>query len=487
MLRSFFPIVIMLLFLAHNAEVFSKEISLPEAIDIAVNKTARGNMVRGNLEVSEQNYFAKRIRFYVPEISIKGSVPSYGVDESYRFFGGATEKQLYKTRDLGFNSFIELNQSLIIGGDIRITANLLASNNEYPYTGRDSLRDPFIDEKTRRGYFTFSYTQPLLKPSQAKYDLNRTRDDYRIAQFTKIEEEAAMKKEVIETYMSVLQLTEKERLLNSKFEIAKLQAEIDSMKFNDSILSEEDWLLSSSARLDAELNKFEMETDFVEKKRDLAVLLDWDVTTDLKLTEPEVKTHLSENQKQVILDSWEKSIPIMKAGLQYDQAKRDADYKSSGHGLTGDLTAEYSTGQGKVTVDGIKDNIDTKGWGVSLNFSYPLWDGGASGAAVKASKLEAEQAKLEYERSKQRTRAEIVNLVNQIDVSYRRLDILKKQVELANDRQDIAESRFKDGQISTITFLEAKAFYLESKVKYLEELSAYLAKRVELDGKFSFE
>ena len=153
--------------------------------------------------------------------------------------------------------------------------------------------------------------------------------------------------------------------------------------------------------------------------------------------------------------------------------------------MTGDLTADYSTGNGYIKTDFSHENIDTKGWGISLNFSLPLWDGGSSGAAVKAANLQAEQAKLEFEKTRQDTKAEIVNLINTLDVSYRRLDIMKKQIDLARNRLDIAQTRFDDGRISQIEFLDAKKTYLETKVNYLEELKTYLLNRADLDGKYT--
>ncbi|UCD17082.1 MAG: TolC family protein [Candidatus Zixiibacteriota bacterium] len=470
-----------------SMNALARTITLEEALDIAINQTARAGMVVGNLEVSEQNYFARRINFYLPEISIKGAVPSYSVDESYRFFGGATKKRLYKTRDLGFNSFIELNQSLLTGGDVIVTANLLSREDRYPNTRPDVPYGTFIDEITRQGYFTFSYTQPLLKASSSKYELNNTRDDYEMAKLARIEEETALKKEVVEAFMGMMQMSIRQKLYTDKLESARLQVGIDSIKLIDGVISEEDFLLSRSEHLDAELDQFEIETSLEEKRRELAILLDWDVESDLIPVEPSITDHIDDTERQEILNSWESSVPIGKAQLQYSKAKREADYRSSGHGLTGDLTADYSTGQGNVRVDGAREEIDTRGWGVSLNFSYPLWDGGSSGAAVKAAKLQAQQAKLEFDRQKQNTRAEIINLVNQLDVSYRRLGIMQKQVELAQIRLDIAQNRLSDGQISEITYLESEVFWLESKDQYLEELKKYLLNRIEIAGKFISE
>lgn len=459
-------------------------LTLDEAIDFAVNRTSRGGTIRGNLEVAEQNYFARKINFYVPEISINGSVPAYNVDESYRFFGGATEKRLYRTRDLGISSFIELNQSLIIGGDVTVTANLTSNDERYPNTRPDATLGSFIKESTEQGYFTFKYAQPILKPSDSKNNLYNTRDDYEIAKLTRIEDETALKKEITEAYIGVLQMSLKSELTADKYEAAQLTTGIDSMKLADSVISEEDWLLSASNRLDAELETFEIDNQFDEQRRDLAILLDREPTEELQLTEPAVSENIDEYARKRMLDSWENSVPVIKADMEYSKVERQANYAASGHGLNGDLTAQYSTGQGRVITDGVKDNIDTKGWGISLNFSFPLWDGGASGAAVKSARLSAEQSKLESDRARKRTKAEIINLVNQLDVGFRRLAIVSQQIELAQNKLNIAESRYNDGQISKVDYLESKVSYLETRDRYLEEMKSYLLNKIELEGKF---
>ena len=94
------------------ATVQSRQLTLDEATDVALNNTSRGSIIVGKREVAEQTYNARRINFLVPEISINGRLPSYSVDESFRLFIGGDGKQLYKTRDISFNTFVELKQSL---------------------------------------------------------------------------------------------------------------------------------------------------------------------------------------------------------------------------------------------------------------------------------------------------------------------------------------------------------------------------------------
>jgi len=332
--------VILTASLTAGAEV----LTLDEAIYTALGETSRGEMIEASLEVAEQNYFARRINFYLPEISIKGSLPAYSVDESYRFFGGATEKKLYKTRDIDFNSFIELKQSLVTGGDVVVTANLTARDEEYPNTRPDVETSAFINEETRRGYFTFSYSQPLLKPSDSRNRYNNSRDDYEIAELVKVEDETSLRKEVVEAYIGVLQQDLQAEIKASQFGARSFTARIDSIKLEDGVISEEDWLLSASNRLDAELDSVQAVTERAQKRRDLKNIIEWDISKQIEVSVPAI-SHISTEKTRMMLTNWDRSIPVEKAELEYEKAKRTADFAASGHGLTGDLTANYSTGQ----------------------------------------------------------------------------------------------------------------------------------------------
>ncbi len=487
MKRPLLFLVLIYALLVAGADSFAaRMITLDDAIDMTLNKTARGTMIRSNLEVAEQNYFAKRINFYLPEISINGSLPAYSVDESYRFFGGATEKRLYETRDLNFNSFIELNQSILwTGGDVTATANLTARDDRYPNTRPTATPGDFISEQTRRGFFTFSYRQPLLKPSEPKYELSNTKDDFEIAQFTKLEEATSLKTEVVEAYVGLLQQDLKASIEENKFRSASLKTGIDSVKFTDGVISEEDWLISKSERLDAELNMFQAQAEAEQKERTLRTLLEIESGVEIQLDAPEVESNIPQSETRRMLQIWEQSIPVRKAEIEFRKAERSAGYQKSGHGLSGDLEANYSTGQGTVETEGVEEDIDTKGWEVALNFSFPLWDGGSAGADIKAAQIEAERARLELEEQKRNTEAEITNLITQMDVSFRRLEIVGKQIDLAQTRLEIAESRYEDGQISDIELIERRVAFLEARDNYLEELKAYLLNRFNLEGKFS--
>ena len=476
--------------------VTARPLALDEAVDIALNSTGRGGIIKGNLEVAEQQYFAEKIGFYLPEISINGRLPAYSVNEDYDFAQGTDLKYLIKRKDLDFDADITLKQSLITGGELTLRANLVDNDWEYPVL--KSLVDPVdssrtyylqtVEEQRRRGTFNFIFEQPLLKPSEPKYLLKNRRDELQIARLKRSDDAATLEKEVIEAYLGVLQSQVEVEKSEDNLARSSLQLGIDSVKLSDGVLSEEQLLESTAERLDAELEKFEKESAAAEQRRDLATLLDLPSADEIEPTVPGNIVHLDESAQQRFLTRWEECVPLVRARHEYEKEKRTSDYAAGSHGLTGTLRANYGLDRGSMddnrSGSSASRDVETDSWGVSVNLTYPLWDGGASGAAVKAARLSAEQARLEYEKNEKSVQAEIAALVNRLNVSYRKLDVLKQKISIAQTKLDIAHERMDDGQISRLTFLDSRVSFLEARSNYLEELKTYCTTRVDLESKY---
>ena len=178
----------------------------------------------------------------------------------------------------------------------------------------------------------------------------------------------------------------------------------------------------------------------------------------------------------------------MIAGYQYQREQRTARHEERSHGLSGELTASYAMGRGTVVTPGqVDDEIKTSSWQLSLRFTYPLWDGGASKAAIQAARLRAERARLEFETRQRAAQAAITDVFNRLEVSYQRLDLLRNQVDFAAQRLDIARLRKDNGEISEVQFLERRVEKLEADDAYLEELRNYYVTRQELESRWNEE
>ncbi len=466
----------------------ARDLTYEEALDIAQSGSSQAEIIRGNLEVAERQYQAERVNFYLPEITLNGTLPALRSAEEYTFpEGGGGQKEVGLRESLNLNTFIGLNQSLFTGGTLDLRAWLNRNSQEYPN------RDGFIaDELERTGRFSASLEQPLLQPSDAKHALNNRKDDLAIAELNRHEEISTLKQDVTNLYVGALALEIEKKITEEKLRSATLKAEIDSLKLEDGVVSEEDWLISSSERLDAELAVYDTQRDWSQEMQDLVILLDIDDYRDLQLFPPAVIPDPIGDERERLLAAADNSVPIRKAECAYRKAERAADYAASSAGIQGTLSANYQKDAGDVETEfsghdslnrTSRLNLDT--WEVRVEFSYPLWDGGASAAEIRAQELEAKKAMIELDRQRKVVRAEIVNLIEGINVSYRKLEVLDKQINVSRDRLAIARKRFDNGEISEIEYLESSVAHLESRKKYLEELQNYLVDIYDLDAKFT--
>jgi len=468
------------------ADAGAQALSLDSAIDTALKRSSRGAIIREKKDIAESNYRAKRINFYVPLLTINGALPSYNVDQSYKFFGASFRRQLYKTSDFGLNSYFKLQQSLLTGGNLSMTANLTSTRNRYPDTDPTAPLGSFLNERGEQGYFDFRLVQPILKPSNAKNELNDRHDDFDLSRLTMMEEETGLEKEVTEAYIGLLQGEIEDSLEAVKLDAAGIKAETDSVKWQDGVITAEARLATASAKLDSELARREAADKLSEQERALALLLDYPVDGRIEVEEPRIVGHPTPEELARMTRDWEKSVAVRKAVCNQLRAKRTASYAAAGHGLTGDLTAGYSAGRGKIRYQNSPDNnINTNGWGVSLNLSYPIWDGGAASAAAQAARSEANRAELELAKAKQTAQADVTRLANQVDVGYKRLGIMASQIAIAKEKRAIARERYDDGRISRYELLQSEADWLDARDKYLEELKTYLGNRILLAGSFT--
>jgi outer membrane protein TolC len=475
----FVRIVVTLLIFAVTS--YGTDLTLDQALEKVISHSSRAAAVRGDLQVAEQQFFAEKINFWVPEVSLNGQVPAYSEDKSLQFFSGANQRFLDKKTDFTMSSNLQLKQSLFTGGELFARANLRRNKSNYPRYDGDT-RLGVLEEINRQRFLDFTFEQPLLQPSVTRNDLSNRRDDMEIAKISYREQMVALKKEVVETYFSVLKLGVQRELQDAKWESTGEKARIDSLKHSDGILAEDEWLKSSSAYLDAELSRYDIDNQAATKRRDLAMLLDADPLEMLTVATPAVPSHLSDEQKTVMRGGWEQSAAIVKAQYTYEKQKRAAEFTSKGHGLSGKLSANYAMGRDELQRDTATTPNPTTSWGVVLSFSFPIWDGGAGSAASRAADLSAEKSRLEVVKAERAAKADLENLLNGLDVSYRKIEVLNKQIELSRHRLDIADLRFKNGEISKIIFLEAKSALLESQTKYLDELKNYYTLRLTLEG-----
>ena len=128
--------------------------------------------------------------------------------------------------------------------------------------------------------------------------------------------------------------------------------------------------------------------------------------------------------------------------------------------IRGNLNAYYE--KVGVSQNNINTNIQTsiqrsyqnfldrpQNFGVGFTISVPLLDWGENRALVRAAEARLQQNVLRKEEVQRTIEREVRNLVDDLNSSLRRLQLLEKNVKVAEKSFDITRQRFSDGDIDS--------------------------------------
>jgi outer membrane protein TolC len=477
--------------------VSGETITLETTLSRLLNETTRGRIIAGQHQVAQERYNAERIGYYIPEISFNTTLPSYQYNQDYDTYPGFTVPLFFGRSYVSGSGDIRLKHKIVSGGDITFMAAFNASDREYPFPYARMVIDENTNDTTfvpelltatdrRRGSnFTLQFNQPIFQPSESRSAYLVARDNLSQADIEWRVNLAELKKEGITAYFELMTADLDKQIAENQSRLADFNAKWDSVKYQDSVITEEAWIESKSTRLEKRLALFDAEASYEEKKNEYNHLLDFASEKEMMLQIPMIPRKLDETQKQRFLDGIDKYAETELAYIKMQAAERELGRVRSSMGLNGNLNASYSIGRGNVKQSQpfteFKDVIRTKDWHVSLDLTYPIWDGGASQANAQSQELAYESARLEYLAAERNARNRMEILLKRVDINHAKLSLLDQELDLAEKKLQDAEERHEIGMISDGTLLENRVYYFEARKNQLMTLMNYYLDLMELE------
>ncbi len=463
--------------------------TLDSALEHLLGETTRGRIIKGQHQVARDKFDAEKIGYYLPEISFNTTLPTYAYTEDYNTYPGFTDPILFKRNNIGANGNIRMRQKVLTGGDVTFETRVNVRNDEYP-TGVYGPDNSFIGfrtaiDKRRLANLYLQFNQPLFQTSETRSAYFQARDNLDKSDIEYWRAQADLKKEGITAYFDLLIARVDKSIAENQSQLASYNAKWDSVKFEDSVITEEAWIESKSTRLEKQLAAYDAEANLSEKTNNFIHLLDLPVGSDIKLEIPPTPATPSETRTRHLLADVDNSSDVQLARINMEISERNLGQTRSSLGVNGTLNASYSIGQGKVTQSKpekeLAENIDTKDWQVSLNLSYPIWDGGASKANLHSQELSYESARLEYLAAQRRARNNLEILLRRIQINHDKLSLLMQEVDLAETKLREAEERYDTGLISEAALLENRNYYEEARKSLMTTMKDHYLDLTELE------
>ena len=423
-------------------------LTLEKSIEIAKNKSLTMLQLEQDLRIAEYNLNSATSRLKT-HINLNLTIPEY--TETVRQFEDSLGISYYPIKQLNYSANLQINQPLPTDGNI------------YVRSGASGIDDLNADIRSANLNTRIGFTQPL----DAFYGYNTIRSSLKRAQLAHEQSSKSLKRAELNLVYQVSSSYYNLLSLQKRTEIAKLDLERQTEAFE---ISQNKY----KAGLIREVDALQMEVDLAEAQNnhDIAILNQGSAVNsfkDLLGIDLEDNVSLSDELKyEVVLINTNKAVElalknrseIKEQEIQIELQKLSLKQQKSQGMIRSSINAHFEkigVSQQEIgtnyfdSFSNSYSNLTSRpsNFGIGFTISVPILDWGENKALVRAAEARLKQAgfrKIEIERD---IETEVKNLVANVSSNLKRLQLLERNVVVAQKSFDITLSRFSDGDIDS--------------------------------------
>lgn len=324
---------------------------------------------------------------------------------------------------------------------------------------------------------SLNFRHPIFTKNLLRENLEEARYNYETAssQFTRQQMDIIY--HVTEAFYTLYRATREleiaeERQKNSEeaYRIAKLKGETGRIPEGDVLISEIELAQNTSDVFGRKSNLEKSEDAF---KHLIGLSLDEDIGIVMELTYDTFEIDLAKAIEEGLksrLEVEEAELGIKLQEINIDKAKRIREFSGEISAYY-DITGVSTTGEGSFgdlfssSFDNISDRPDNMG--VTLLFSYPIFDWGRGASRVLQEKATMRERQLHLDNAKTTIVREIRNIVRSVEEARNKLKIQEKNQELSQRSYQISKLRFENGTITSQELGVEQENLADTQLQYL--------------------
>ncbi len=446
--KSFYAITILVVNCLFLQGQSIHNLTLGESIEIAKSKSYSMLKLGEDLKIAEYNLKSATSRLKT-HIDMTIATPQYSETiESWKDTTGIT--YYYPIREVGHSGTLTINQPLPTDGNIFVQ-NTLSSGENLESSFRSSrLRSRIGFNQPLSSFYAYNRIRSSLK--RAELDYERSNKQFK-------REELNLVYQVSSAYYNLLSL-------QRSMEIAALDLERQMEAFE---ISKNKY----AAGLIREVDALQMEVDLAEAQNnyDIAQLNESSAKNSFKeLLGLELGDSISLNSELnyqvVIIDpvmavdlALKNRLEVREQEIQIELQKLNIKQQRANGMIEGRIDAYFEkAGVNQQAGIGFLDAISSSysnlldrdaSYGVGLTVTIPILDWGENRAQVRAAESRLKQAHYRKEEVEREIETEVKNLIAGINSNLKRLQVLEKNVLVAEKSFEITRQRFADGDIDS--------------------------------------
>ena len=472
----------MILFLFISAgEAIGQEafvLTLDQAINISLNKSYT---VKAHQETKQamQHYFKYWQAMFDPKLEFTVFTPSW--NENVSGIQRVDGLPVYNsTGMMQYGSKLKFTYTLPSGGHMALGTEVYRENLKTVLALRDYEK---LSTNQARSSISLSFDQPIFTKNKLKENLEEAR-----LQYEKVSSEFNRRQldiiyQVTEGFYDVYRKTREmeiagEKLKNSEetYRIAKLKGEAGRIPESD-VLSAEVTVAQNRADLSQAEGNLRQTEDKFKQLIGLSLYDDIRITTDLAYDSFNINPEEAVSKALVLRSEIaERESDVELQDINLDRARRIREISgtiSAYYDLTGVSTIDHGSMGGlfRSSLNNFADRPSNRG--ITLTFSYPVFDWGRGAQRVKQETANLREAQLTLDNTKTTIVREVRDIVRSVEEAKNRLEIHEKNEQLARKLYEISQMRFEHGGITSQELGMEQAKLTESQLGYLGAYITY--------------
>lgn len=431
-----------------NIKAESYELTLEQSIGIAKERSYSMLRLAQDLKIAEYNLKSATSSFKT-HIDLALTLPDYS--ETVRQWEDSTGITFYPVKQLGSSANLTINQPLPTDGNIYVES-ILSSIDDY----RFDTRSANVNTRIR-----------LRQPLDAFYGYNSIRSSYERARLNYERTQKSLKRaelaliyQVSSAYYNLLSNQKSEEIASLDLERQAEAYEISKNKYEAGLIREVDALQMEVDLAEAQSSSDEAKLSLQSATNSFKELLGLDLSDEIVLksdlsyriiaVDPEEAVRLALENRTEIRD-YEINQTIQRMNIRQQKAagmvraNLTAYYQKVGvytQEPRGDYTSAF-----RHSFSDFGDR--PANFGVGLTITVPILDWGENRALVRAAEAGLKQIEYQKKEQERSIETEVRNLVAKLGSNLKRLQLLEKNVAVAEKSFQITLQRFSDGDIDS--------------------------------------
>ena len=440
-------------------------LSLEEAIQKAKSNSPFSKQIRSRFQ-AEQWRFKSNKAFLQPQLALSAEIPAF------------TRSIIQVTQPDGSILFRPLSQNFS-SGTLSLSQKLLNTGGTVALNSGLSRIDLFENQDNSPNYYwrtiplSLSYTQPLFRINQTKWDWQQQKISFDEATRLQLEQLEDLSISVTQKYFELL--ISEVQLKNARYNLKNNDTifRISQGRFGIGKIAENELLQVELGLMNARNSVEKSTVNKLTSEKELRNLLgEYEKAGIIEVSLPAEVPRPFLNVERAQVEARENRSDYKTLEMSENMARMNLRSSQISRRFTADLNLSVGFNQTATSLNSAFKNLESQQTAL-VGINVPLTNGGRNKAQVKQAEAELNATLENIKNRKNIIDIEVFNQVMQLRQLQASLDISAKADTIAQRRYEMAKNRYLIGKIDITNLTIAQQEKDEALINYIQTLQQY--------------